>query len=50
LLNLVDTNVNGIVIKGKGHWLMEEAPDQVIPQLLSFVNKQAAVLVKESQR
>ena len=22
---LVDTNVNGVVIKGKGHWLMEEA-------------------------
>lgn len=36
---LVDTNVNGVVIKGKGHWLMEEAPDQVIPQLLSFVTK-----------
>ena len=47
---LVDTNVNGVVIKGKGHWLMEEAPDQVIPQLLSFVTKQAAVLRKESQR
>lgn len=29
---------------------MEEAPDQVIPQLLSFVNKQAAVLDKESHR
>ena len=36
---LVDTNVNGVVIKGKGHWLMEEAPAQVIPQLLSFVTK-----------
>ncbi len=47
---LVDTNVDGIVIKGSGHWLMEEAPDQVIPQLLSFVNKQAAVPGKESHR
>jgi pimeloyl-ACP methyl ester carboxylesterase len=47
---LVDTNVEGVVIKGKGHWLMEEAADQVIPQLLSFVNKQAAVLGKESHR
>ena len=27
---------------------MEEAPDQVIPQLLSFVNKRAAVLVEKS--
>lgn len=36
---LVDTNVEGIVIKGKGHWLMEEAPQQVIPRLLAFINK-----------
>jgi pimeloyl-ACP methyl ester carboxylesterase len=35
---LVDTNVNGVVIKGKGHWLMEEAPQQVIPQLVAFIN------------
>ena len=36
---LVDVNVEGIVIKGKGHWLMEEAPQQVIPQLVAFINK-----------
>ena len=36
---LVDTNVDGVVIKGKGHWLMEEAPQQVIPQLVAFINK-----------
>ena len=36
---LVDTNVNGVVIKGKGHWLMEEAPSQVIPQLVAFITK-----------
>ena len=36
---LVDTNVTGVVIKGKGHWLMEEAPREVIPQLVSFINK-----------
>jgi pimeloyl-ACP methyl ester carboxylesterase len=36
---LVDTNVNGVVIKGKGHWLMEEAPSQVIPQLVAFINQ-----------
>ena len=35
---LVDTNVDGVVIKGKGHWLME-APSQVIPQLVAFINK-----------
>jgi pimeloyl-ACP methyl ester carboxylesterase len=36
---LVDTNVDGVVIKGKGHWLMEEAPSQVIPRLVAFINK-----------
>jgi pimeloyl-ACP methyl ester carboxylesterase len=35
---LVDTNVQGVVIKGSGHWLMEEATDQVIPRLVAFVN------------
>lgn len=34
---LVANDVNGVVIKGSGHWLMEEAPDQVIPQLLDFL-------------
>jgi len=36
---LVDTKVQGVVIKGSGHWLMEEAPSQVIPELVSFINK-----------
>ena len=36
---LVDTNVEGVVIKGKGHWLMEEGPQQVIPPLVAFINK-----------
>src|SRR6267378_355721 len=35
---LVATNVDGVVIKGSGHWLMEEAPDQVIPKLVDFLN------------
>ena len=34
---LVDTNVEGVVIKGSGHWLMEEAPQQVIPKLVAFI-------------
>src|SRR5688500_9102654 len=34
---LVDSDVEGVVIKGSGHWLMEEAPQQVIPQLLTFI-------------
>ena len=36
---LVDTNVEGVVIKSKGHWLMEEAPREVIPRLVAFINK-----------
>ena len=36
---LVDTNVDGVVIKGKGHWLMEEAPSEVIRRLLAFINR-----------
>jgi len=26
------------VVRGSGHWLMEEAPDQVIPALVKFLN------------
>jgi pimeloyl-ACP methyl ester carboxylesterase len=33
---LVDDKVEGVVIKGSGHWLMDEAPDQVIPKLVAF--------------
>ena len=36
---LVDTNVDGVVIKGKGHWLMEEARAEVIPRLVAFIKK-----------
>jgi pimeloyl-ACP methyl ester carboxylesterase len=34
---LVATNVRGVVIKGSGHWLMEEAPTQVQPLLIDFL-------------
>ena len=36
---LVDNDVEGVVVKGSGHWLMDEAPNQVIPQLVAFINK-----------
>lgn len=36
---LVDSNVEGVIVKGSGHWLMEEAPDQVIPKLVEFLNR-----------
>ena len=34
---MVATNVEGVIVKGSGHWLMEEAPDQVIPALVKFL-------------
>ncbi|BCW89398.1 Soluble epoxide hydrolase [Alphaproteobacteria bacterium SO-S41] len=36
---LVDTDVEGVIVTGSGHWLMEEAPTQVIPALVAFLNK-----------
>ncbi len=38
---MVATDVNGVIIKGSGHWLMEEAPDQVLPLLVEFINAPA---------
>jgi pimeloyl-ACP methyl ester carboxylesterase len=40
---LVDTNVEGVVIAGSGHWLMEEAPEQVIPRIVAFITAEPAV-------
>jgi pimeloyl-ACP methyl ester carboxylesterase len=34
---LVDTNVEGAIVPGAGHWLMEEAPQVVIPKLVDFL-------------
>jgi pimeloyl-ACP methyl ester carboxylesterase len=27
------------VVRNSGHWLMEEAPNQVIPKLVEFLNR-----------
>jgi pimeloyl-ACP methyl ester carboxylesterase len=35
---MVASNVEGVLIKGSGHWLMEEAPGEVIPKLVEFLN------------
>ncbi len=35
----VAKNVEGMVVRNSGHWLMEEATDQVIPKLLEFLNR-----------
>jgi pimeloyl-ACP methyl ester carboxylesterase len=37
---LVADNVTGVVIKGSGHWLMDEARDQVMPQIAAFLSAQ----------
>ncbi|MYM65735.1 alpha/beta fold hydrolase [Pseudoduganella sp. FT55W] len=34
---LVDSNVEGVVIKNSGHWLMEEATAEVVPKLVKFL-------------
>jgi pimeloyl-ACP methyl ester carboxylesterase len=34
---LVDTKVEGVIVPGVGHWLMEEAPQVVIPRLTEFL-------------
>ena len=36
---LVADQVEGVVVKNTGHWLMEEAPEQVIPTLVAFLNR-----------
>ena len=35
---LVATNVNGIIVPGSGHWLIDEAPDAVLPPLVEFLD------------
>jgi pimeloyl-ACP methyl ester carboxylesterase len=48
---LVATNVRGVVVEGAGHWLMEEAPRVVIPELVAFItgarDAQSAVAVRQ---
>ena len=34
---LVAGNVEGVVVEGSGHWLIDEAPGQVIPKLVEFL-------------
>jgi pimeloyl-ACP methyl ester carboxylesterase len=39
---MVADHVEGVLIAGRGHWLLEEASDQVIPKLVEFINRQNA--------
>jgi pimeloyl-ACP methyl ester carboxylesterase len=36
---LVADNVEGVIVKGSGHWLMDEARDQVLPKLVAFFSR-----------
>lgn len=36
---MVATNVEGVVVAGSGHWLIDEAPGQVIPKLVEFLDR-----------
>ena len=36
---LVADHVEGVVVKGSGHWLMDEAPGEVIPKLVAFLTR-----------
>jgi len=38
---LVATNVTGTIVPGAGHWIMEEAPQFVMPAIVNFVNEGA---------
>jgi pimeloyl-ACP methyl ester carboxylesterase len=35
----VADDVEGVIVKGSGHWLIDEAPRQVIPKLVNFLSK-----------
>jgi pimeloyl-ACP methyl ester carboxylesterase len=39
---LVDRDVRGVIVPGAGHWLMEEAPNAVLPELVAFLNSKEA--------
>jgi pimeloyl-ACP methyl ester carboxylesterase len=45
---LINTDVQGAVVPGAGHWLMEEAPGFVIPKIVEFVGR--APPVRSSRR
>jgi pimeloyl-ACP methyl ester carboxylesterase len=39
---MVADNVEGVIVKGAGHWLMDEARDQVVPKLLAFFTSRSS--------
>jgi pimeloyl-ACP methyl ester carboxylesterase len=48
---LIDTDVQGAVVPGAGHWLMEEAPGFVIPKIVDFLGQpDTSSSLKQSRR
>ena len=45
---LVASNVEGVIVKGSGHWLVDEAPEQVIPKLVSFLTGSVSAGAQEA--
>ena len=35
---MVDDNVDGVIVQGAGHWLMDEARDEVVARLVKFLS------------
>jgi len=35
---LVASDVEGVIVPGSGHWLIDEAPAKVIPELAGFLD------------
>jgi len=36
---MVADNVESVIVKDSGHWLVDEAPDEVLPQLVTFLTR-----------
>lgn len=36
---LVAENMEGVIVKGSGHWLMEEAPGETMGALVRFLGR-----------
>ena len=35
----MDSNVEGVIVKGSGDWLMKELPIKLFPGFVEFINK-----------
>jgi pimeloyl-ACP methyl ester carboxylesterase len=49
-VKLVATSVTGTIVPGSGHWLIDEAPRQVLPALVAFIDGGAAAAQEQERR